>query len=155
MIIAEEKIRERFSDRNNRDNQDRQNRQSNRHEERKRGPDNTIATTDKSKKIFKPRKYEDIENVRCVWHPKANHSTRECYFFVDHYTRKDKKEDKKEDNHKKDEDSNEGKGFQKSKETVAVIFAGVPGSRSKNQDKLALRTIMAAEPATPRYLNWS
>jgi hypothetical protein len=38
---------------------------------------------------------------------------------------------------------------------VAVIFAGVPGSRSKHQDKLALRTFMAAEPTTPRYLNWS
>jgi hypothetical protein len=29
------------------------------------------------------------------------------------------------------------------------------GSRSKYQDKLALWTIMTAEPATPRYLNWS
>jgi hypothetical protein len=38
---------------------------------------------------------------------------------------------------------------------VAVIFAKVPGSRSKHQDKLALRTIMAVEPATPKYFNWS
>jgi hypothetical protein len=38
---------------------------------------------------------------------------------------------------------------------IAVIFVGVSGSRSKHQDKLALRTIMAVEPATPRYLNWS
>jgi hypothetical protein len=38
---------------------------------------------------------------------------------------------------------------------VAVIFAGVSGSRSKHQDKLALRTIVAAELAIPRYLNWS
>ena len=36
-----------------------------------------------------------------------------------------------------------------------IIFAGVPDSRSKHQENLALRTIMAAEPATPRYLNWS
>ena len=36
-----------------------------------------------------------------------------------------------------------------------MIFAGAPDSRSKHQEKLALRTIMAAEPATPRYLNWS
>ena len=59
-----------------------------------------------------------------------------------------KKAIKKEDNH-------EDKGFQKFRGTVAVIFAGVPDSRSKHQEKLALRTIMAAEPATPRYLNWS
>ena len=61
----------------------------------------------------------------------------------------------KEDNQKKDEDNHEDKGFQKSRGTVAVIFAGAPDSRSKHQEKLALRTIMAAEPATPRYLNWS
>ena len=51
-------------------------------------------------------------------------------------------------------DNHEDKGFQKSRGTVAVIFAGVPDSRSKHQEKLVLRTIMAAEPATPRYLNW-
>jgi hypothetical protein len=36
-----------------------------------------------------------------------------------------------------------------------VIFSEVLGSRSKHQDKLALHSIMAAEPAVPRYLNWS
>ena len=36
-----------------------------------------------------------------------------------------------------------------------MIFAGAPDSRSKHQEKLALRTIIAAEPATPKYLNWS
>ena len=56
---------------------------------------------------------------------------------------------------KKEEDNHEDKGFQKSRGTVAVIFAGIQDSRSKHQEKLALRTIMAAEPATPRYLNWS
>jgi hypothetical protein len=38
---------------------------------------------------------------------------------------------------------------------IAAIFSGILGSRSKHQDKLALRSIMAAEPAVPRYLNWS
>jgi hypothetical protein len=56
---------------------------------------------------------------------------------------------------KKGEDNIEDKGFQQSKGTVAVIFARILGSRSKHQDKLALRTIMVAEPATPKYLNWS
>jgi hypothetical protein len=56
---------------------------------------------------------------------------------------------------KKGEDSIEDKGFQQSKGTVVVIFSGVLGSRSKHQDKLALRSIMAAEPAVPMYLNWS
>ena len=88
-------------------------------------------------------------------HPKGNHTTGNCYTFNERYTRKDNKVNTKEDNQKKDEDNHEDKGFQKSRETVAVIFARVLDSRSKHQEKLALRTIMEAEPATPRYLNWS
>ena len=52
---------------------------------------------------------------------------------------------------KKNEDNHEDEGFQKLRGTVAVIFSGAPDCRSKHQEKLALRTIMTAEPATPRY----
>jgi hypothetical protein len=69
--------------------------------------------------------------------------------------KKRKNKDKEEDNQKKDEDNPEDKCFQQSKGTIAVIFSGVLGSKSKHQDKLALRSIMAAEPAILRYLNWS
>jgi hypothetical protein len=110
---------------------------------------------DKSKKFSKFKRFEDIENMHCIWHPQGNHTTGDCHIFLDRYTRKGNKGDKKEDNHKKDENNSEDKGFQMSKGTVVVIFSGVPGSRSKHQDKLALRTIMVVEPATPRYLNWS
>jgi hypothetical protein len=65
---------------------------------------------------------------------------------------KEKNKDKEEDNQKNDEDNLEDKGFQQSKGTIAVIFSGVSGSRSKHQDKLALRSIVAAEPTVPRYL---
>jgi hypothetical protein len=55
MIMAEEKTRERFLDRNNqennRDNSDRRNFSNTRHPDRKRGPDNTVAMADKTKKI--------------------------------------------------------------------------------------------------------
>ena len=156
MIIVEEKTRERFSDRNNRDNPDRQNPRNNRHQERKRGLDNTIAVIDKSRNFSKPRRYDDIENMRCPLHPKGNHTIGDFYTFKDRYTRKDSKENIKEGNQKKEEEDNhEDKGFQKSRGAVAVIFVGVPDSRSKHQEKLALRTIMVVEPATPRYLNWS
>ena len=47
MITVEEKTRERFLDRNNQDNLDKQNHRNNRHQERKRGPDNTMAMADK------------------------------------------------------------------------------------------------------------
>ena len=155
MITTEEKTRERFPDRNNRDNLDRQNPRNNRYQERKCGPDNTVAVADKSKKFSKPRRYDDIENIRCPLHPNGKHTIRNYYTFNERYTRKDSKGNNKEDNQKKEEDNHENKGFQKSRGTVAVMFAGVPDSRSKHQEKLALRTIMAAKPATPRYLNWS
>ena len=101
MITAEEKTRERFSDRNNRDNPDKQNPRNNRHQERKHGPDNTVAVTDKSRKFSKPRRYDDIENMCCPLHPKGNHTIGDCYTFKDRYTRKDSKESTKEGNQKK------------------------------------------------------
>jgi hypothetical protein len=110
---------------------------------------------DKMKKFLKFRRFEDIENMHCIWHPQGNHITRDCRIFIDWYARKEKNKDKEEDNKKKDEDNPKGKGFQQSKGIVTVIFSEVLGSRSKHQDKLALHSIMAAEPAIPRYLNWS
>jgi hypothetical protein len=93
--------------------------------------------------------------MHCICHPQGNNIIGDCRIFIDRYARKGKNKDKEEDNKKKDEDNLEDKGFQESKGLVAVIFSRVLGSRSKYQDKLALRSIMAAEPAVPRYLNWS
>jgi hypothetical protein len=57
MIMAEEKTKERFLDRNNRennrDNSDRRNFPNVGHSDRKCGPDNTIAMADKTKKNLK------------------------------------------------------------------------------------------------------
>jgi hypothetical protein len=68
--MAEEKTRERFPGRNNRENNrdisDRRNFSSNRHQDRKRGPDNTVAMADKTKKISKFKRFEDIENMHCI-----------------------------------------------------------------------------------------
>jgi hypothetical protein len=58
--------------------------------------------------------------------------------FLDRYTRKGNNGDKKEDNQKKDENNLGDKGFQQSKGIVAVMFARLPSSNSKHQDKLAL-----------------
>ena len=138
MITAEEKTRERFPNKNNQDNPDKQNHRNIRHQERKCGQDNTVAVADKSRKFSKPRRYDDIENMHCIWQPKGNHTIRNCYTFNDRYTRKDNKVNTKEDNQKKDEDNHEDKGFQKSRGAVAVIFTGASDSRSKHQEKLAL-----------------
>ena len=70
--------------------------------------------------------------------PMESTPSENCYTFKDRYTRKDSKENTKEDNQKKVEDNHEDKRFQKSRGTVAVIFAGAPDSRSNHQEKLAL-----------------
>jgi hypothetical protein len=76
--------------------------------------------------------------MHCIWHPQGNHITRDCHIFLDRYTRKINNIDKKEDNQKKGEDNPGNKGFQQSNRTAAVVFAGISGSRSKHQDRLAL-----------------
>jgi hypothetical protein len=132
MVTAEEKTQERFPDWNNGFNHDRQNHQNNGHQDRKRRPDNTVPVVDKAKKFSKPRKFDDIENMHCIWNPNENHTTGDCRIFIDQYIRKGNNGEIKEVNQKKDEDNQEDKGFQKSKGTVAVIFIGVPGFRSKH-----------------------
>jgi hypothetical protein len=63
---------------------------------------------------------------------------------------------KAKENKKKDEgDQGEGVNFQHAKGVVHLIFARVAASSSKRQEKLTLRDIMVAEPATPKYLRWS
>ena len=93
---------------------------------------------DKSKKFTKPRRYDDIENMRCPLHPNGRHTIGNCYTFNERYTRKDSKGNNKEDNQKKEEDNHDDKGFQISRGTIAIIFAGILDSRSKHQEKLAL-----------------
>jgi hypothetical protein len=92
--MVEEKTRERFSDRNNqennRGNSDRRNFSNIGHPERKRGPDNTVAMADKTKKFSKFRRFEDIENMHCIWHPQGNHTIGDYQIFIDRYARKGK-----------------------------------------------------------------
>jgi hypothetical protein len=99
MIMAEEKTRERFLDRNNRennrDNSDRRSFSNIGHPDMKRGPDNTVAMADKTKKFSKFRRFEDIENMHCIWHPQGNHTTRDYRIFIDRYTRRGKKQGKR------------------------------------------------------------
>jgi hypothetical protein len=44
---------------------------------------------DKVKKPFsKPKKFEDLENMPCLWHLGSNHTTRGCHIFIKQYMRK-------------------------------------------------------------------
>lgn len=105
-----------------------------------------MVVADKNKRLFKNKKFEDIENMQCLWHPFGNHTTRDCCIFIERYPRKyprkNSKLEKKGDDQKKEEDNQNNQGDKRNL-----------GSRSKHQDKLALWTIMAAEPATSIGLN--
>jgi hypothetical protein len=94
--MAEEKMKERFLDRNNRennkDNSDRRNFPNMGHPDRKRGPNNTIVMADKTNKFSKFRRLEDIKNMHCIWHPQGNHTTGESRIFIYQYARKEKKQ---------------------------------------------------------------
>jgi hypothetical protein len=70
MIMAEEKMRERFPDRNNQENNrdisDRRKFSNIEHSDRKHGPDNTVVMADKMIFFSKFRRFEDIENMHCI-----------------------------------------------------------------------------------------
>jgi hypothetical protein len=70
-----------------------------------------VAVAYKAKKFSKPRKFEDLKNMPCIWHPGNSHTTGDCRFFIEQYTRKDNKGDKKEDHQKKDDDDQRDKEF--------------------------------------------
>jgi hypothetical protein len=99
MFMAKEKMRERFPDRNNRennrDNLDRRNFSNIGHPDRKRGLDNTVTMADKTKKFSKFKRFKDIENMHCIWHPQGNHITGDCRIFIDRYARKGRKQGKR------------------------------------------------------------
>jgi hypothetical protein len=62
-----------------------------------------VTVADKAKKFSKPRKFEDLENMPCIWHLGSSHVTGDYRFLIERYTRKDNKGDRKENHQKKDD----------------------------------------------------
>jgi hypothetical protein len=48
-----------------------------------------------AKNFSKFRRFEDIENMHCIWLPQGNHTIGDCQIFIDRYTRKEKTRIKK------------------------------------------------------------
>ena len=78
MIASEERTRERFpcgQQDKGYDSRSNQGGQSG----RKRGPNNTLASMDRSKKSNKNnKKFEDLKNLPCPFHKNAKHTAVEC-----------------------------------------------------------------------------
>jgi hypothetical protein len=45
---------------------------------------------DKTKKFSRFKRFEDIENMHCIWHPQGNHTMGDYRIFIDRYARKEK-----------------------------------------------------------------
>jgi hypothetical protein len=121
---------------------------------RKRKPDNTVATIqcpakDNSKKTSSC--FKDLLKEKCAWHLEGNHTTEQCYQLrraledtPDPRPPHDKKGKKKAD-----EDNSD---FQEPDKTVNVLFGGLPTKRSQ---KAIRREVLNIEPAVPTPLRWS
>ena len=125
MIASEEQTRERFP-RGQQDNKNyypwsNQGGQSS----RKRGPNNTLASMDRSKKSNKNnKKFEDLKNLPCPFHKNAKHTVAECRQLQElgFYGKSNKGKGKADSN--KDGDDNVDPSFQQSKGQITVIFVG-------------------------------
>ena len=93
----------------------------------------------------------------CHLHPGSGHKLKDYSIFNERYKgiqRYRKEENKKEDEPIREEKKAEG-DFQEAQRQLMVIYSRVPDARKKQQEKLAHRAIMAAEPVIPRFLDWS
>jgi hypothetical protein len=121
---------------------------------RKRKPDNTVATIqcpakDNSKKTSGG--FKDLLKEKCPWHLESNHTTEQCYQLrralkdsLDPRPPHDKKGKKKADEGNDD--------FQEPDKTVNVLFGGLPTRRSQ---KATRREVLNIDPAVPTPLRWS
>ena len=115
----------------------------------KRRYNNNLTMHDK--RAMKSKQFKDFENMPCPMHPKSGHKIKDCHDFINRYkgvNRYNNNSDRKNEERKDEQKKAEG-DFQEPREQLNVIFSGVPGARSKQQQKLAHRTIMASEPTTP------
>jgi hypothetical protein len=121
---------------------------------RKRKPDNTVATIqcpakDNSKKTSGG--FKDLLREKCLWHLEGNHTTEQRYQLrralkdsPDPRPPHDKKGMKKADDGNND--------FQEPYKTVNVLFGGLPTKRSQKATK---REVLNIEPVVPTPLRWS
>jgi hypothetical protein len=121
---------------------------------RKRKPDNTVATIqrptkDNSKKTSGG--FKDLLKDKCPWHLEGNHTTEQCYQLrraLNDYPDPQHPHDKK--GKKKADEGNDD--FQEPDKTVNVLFGGLPTKRSQ---KATRRGVLNIEPAVLTPLQWS
>ena len=112
MIASEERTRELFPHGQQDKGYDPRSNQGG-HSARNKGPDNTLASMDRSKKSNKNnKKFEDLKNLPCPFHKNAKHMAAECRQLQElgFYAKSNKGKGKADNN--KDGDDNTDLGFQ-------------------------------------------
>jgi hypothetical protein len=121
---------------------------------RKRKPDNTVATIqrpakDNSKKTS--GSFKDLLKEKCPWHLDDNHTTEQCYQLrrALKNTPEPRHPHDKKGKKKADEGNND---FQEPDKMVNILFGGLP---SRRVQKATRREVMNIEPTVPTPLRWS
>jgi hypothetical protein len=115
---------------------------------RKRKPDNTVASIQRPAKENSKKNsggFKDLLKEKCSWHMDDNHTTEQCYQLrlalkstPEPPHPHDKKCKKKNDGDNDD--------FQEPDNAVNVLFGGLP---SRREQKATHREVMSIEPAVP------
>jgi hypothetical protein len=164
----EEKMRERFSRRNDsnlrrpNDNRTDKSQRDYSGPPRKRKPDDLVAAVDRPSRGRKTTTQEEVKKLlqkKCPWHPSANHAAIDCYHLRRTFSNpSSNKKNKLADREPKEDDQGDkshNAKFQDASKTINIIFGGDEEINSRREQKLLLREIMSVEPAIPRPLRWS
>lgn len=134
---------------------------SNNHKDRKRKPEELVATTSPSSRQ-RPRvnTFDKIMNSQCPHHPNSNHVAKDCFVykqFAEQYVKNARKpaDGDQGTSKKKDDEDDAPTGFQDHRKELNHIFGGPLAYESKRKQKLTEREINAVQSNTPQYLRWS
>nr|AAL67581.1 putative gag-pol protein [Oryza sativa Japonica Group] len=134
---------------------------SNNHKDRKRKPEELVATTSPSSRQ-RPRvnTFDKIMNSQCPHHPNSNHMAKDCFVykqFAEQYVKNARKpaDGDQGTSKKKDDEDDAPTGFQDHRKELNHIFGGPLAYESKRKQKLTEWEINAVQPNTPQYLRWS
>jgi hypothetical protein len=121
---------------------------------RKRKPDNTVATIQRPAKENSKKNssgFKDLLKEKCLWHLNGNHTTEQCY-QLRHALKGTPEPPYPHDNKGKKKNDGDNNDFQEPDKTVNVLFGGLPNRR---EQKATRREVMSIEPAVPTPLRWS
>jgi hypothetical protein len=140
----------------NNNNRDQEGRNNNNYSgpNRKRKPDNTVATIQRPAKNNSKKTsggFKDLLKEKCSWHLEGNHTTEQCYQL--RRALKDTPDPRLPHDKKGKKKANEDNGdFQEPDKMRNVLFGGLPTRRSQ---KATRREVLNIEPVVPTPLRWS